>query len=74
VRDFEEDAGLGQRVRAVQQTLAQNADLPGKEAVEAPHGVDPRLEIVPKTPFSHAPPPSIFAIVYYLFVLVNHLR
>jgi hypothetical protein len=55
VRDFEEEAGLGQRVRAVQQTLAQNADPPGKEAVEAPDVVDPRIKIVPKLLFSHVP-------------------
>jgi hypothetical protein len=57
----------------VQQTLAQNADPPGEEAVEAPHGVDPRLKIVPKSLFSHFSPPLVFAIVQYLFALVNYL-
>jgi hypothetical protein len=73
VRDLEEDAGLGQRVRAVQQTLAQNADTPSEEAVKAPDGVDPRLHIVSKMLFSHAPPPFMFVIVHYLFALVNYL-
>jgi hypothetical protein len=57
----------------VHQTLAQNADLPGKEAVEAPHSVNPRFKIVPKMLFSHAPPPLVFAIVYNLLALVNYI-
>jgi hypothetical protein len=57
----------------VQQTLAQNTDLPSKEAVKAPHSVNPRPEIVPKMLFSHAPPPLVFAIVYNLLASVNYL-
>ena len=71
VRDLEEDARLGEGVGAVQQTLAQNADPAREKAVEAPHGLDPRLENASRIALPHAPPPRIFAIVYYLFALVN---
>jgi hypothetical protein len=44
----------------VQQALAKDADVAREEAVEAPDGFDPRLQVVR----SNAPPPYILAIVY----------
>src|SRR3982074_3195142 len=43
-RELVEDARLGQRKRAVQQPLAENADLLRVEAVEAPHRGDAVLQ------------------------------
>jgi hypothetical protein len=70
MRDLKQEAGFGKGVRAVQQSLPQDADPPSKEAVEAPNGVDSRFELVF---FLHALPPYIIAIVYGLFALVNQL-
>ena len=38
--DLVEDAYFGERERALEQTFAQHADLPGVETVEGAHGGD----------------------------------
>jgi len=38
---LKQDASIGERVRAVQEALAQNADLPGEKAIELPDSANP---------------------------------
>jgi hypothetical protein len=52
LRQFINDPGLGQGKRAFQYVIAQYADLPRIEAIEAPHRFDARREVV----LSHGSP------------------